>query len=413
MTRSEKKILTENFIAVTLTQIISYVIPLITLPYLSHVLGVEKFGLVFWAQAAVQYFIILTDFGFNLSAVKEISINRNNKEKIDQIFNSVMSAKLLLVILSLLIFSILILMIPKFRSEYILFYLTFFMVIGNAIYPIWFFQGLEHMKYITFLNILSKSLFLFLIFVFIKSPKDYLYVAFLNSLGFLSAGIFGIYFAIKRFKIQLFIPTFKEIKEQLIYSSEFFLSRLSVCAYSNTNAFILGLIATPTLVGYYTAAEKIYQAMRGICDPISQVMYPHVAKEQNLKMYKKIFYPVIFLLVIMSGVMFIYAKDFTLLFYGQDMMASYKVLRIFCITLLFSFTHGLIGYPVLAALGHSKDANFSIVVASLCHIIFLVLLFYFKVASIYSIAILTTLAEGIVFLYRINVIRRCKMWENL
>ena len=121
------------------------------------------------------------------------------------------------------------------------------------------------------------------------------------------------------------IPSFKSIKEQLIYSSEFFLSRVSVCAYSNTNAFILGLIASPVLVGYYTAAEKIYQAMRGICDPISQVMYPHVAKEQNLKMYKKIFYPSICFLLVMAIGMFIFAKDFTVMFYGKEMIMSYKV----------------------------------------------------------------------------------------
>ncbi len=411
MARSEKRVLTENFIAVGLTQIISYVIPLITLPYLARVLGAEKFGLVFWAQACVQYFIILTDFGFNLSAVKEISINRDNNERISEIFNSVLTAKFLLIILSLLLMTIIVFSFPKFRSEYLLFYLTFFMVIGNAIYPIWFFQGIEHMKYITFLNIVAKCIFLALILIFIKSPDDYMFVALLNSLGFIVAGILGLYFAIKRFGVKIFVPKVQSVIEQTKFSSEFFLSRVAVCAYSNTNAFVLGIIASPVIVGYYTAAEKIYQAMRSLCDPIAQVMYPHVAKEQNLKVFKKIFYPTMFFLGIMSITMFVFAKDFTLIFYGEQMLLSYKILRIFCVTLLFSFTLGLIGYPVLAGLGHSKEANYSIVVASVCHISMLLILLYFKSANIYTIALLTTAAEGLVLLYRIFAINKYKLWR--
>ena len=65
--KSDKKNLLENAMAIALTQIVTYVIPLISLPYLSRVLGVEKFGLVFWAQACIQYFIMITEYGFNFS----------------------------------------------------------------------------------------------------------------------------------------------------------------------------------------------------------------------------------------------------------------------------------------------------------------------------------------------------------
>ena len=113
----------------------------------------------------------------------------------------------------------------------------------------------------------------------------------------------------------------------------------------------------------------------------------------------------------MAAGMFIFAKDFTIIFYGKEMVLSYKVLRIFCITLLFSFTHGLMGYPVLAALGHSKEANYSIVVASICHISLLFVLLYLKVANIYTVAMLTAVAEGLVFLYRVLVINKYKLWR--
>ena len=140
---SDKKKLIENTIAIALTQIITYVIPLVSLPYLSRVLGVEKFGLVYWAQSFIIYFSIFTEFGFNLSAVREIALYKDNPQKISNIFNAVMVVKFFLIIISFLILLLLIGIFPKFKNEALLFILTFFMVIGNAIYPIWYFQGIQ------------------------------------------------------------------------------------------------------------------------------------------------------------------------------------------------------------------------------------------------------------------------------
>ena len=212
--KNSKRVLFENTIAIALTQIVSYVMPLISLPYLSRVLGVEKFGLVFWAQACIQYFIMITDYGFNFSAVREISIERDNKEKVSEIFASVMGVKFCLVLICFILLTILVFTIPKFRAEWLLFYLTFFMVIGYAMYPVWYFQGIEHMKYVTFLKIVSQSIFLALIFILIKSPSDYQFVAILNSMGFLISGLIGIFIAVKRFGLKLKMPDFSGIKYQ-------------------------------------------------------------------------------------------------------------------------------------------------------------------------------------------------------
>ena len=398
--KSEKRVLTENFIAITLTQIISYIIPLITLPYLSRVLGAEKFGLVFWAQSFITYLMILTDFGFNLSAVKEFSLNRNNKKKMSDIFNSILVIKFGFIILSFIILLTVVFLVSKFSAEYMLFFLTFFMVIGNAIYPIYFFQGIEHMKYITFLNILAKTIFLVLIILLVKNPANYLYVPLLNSMGFMISGLIGIYLAIKKFNIKLYIPPKEEIIYQFKNSSEFFLSRISVCGFANTNSFVLGLITNPIMVAYYVAAEKIYSAIFGLTAPFSQVMYPHVAKEKNIKIFKKIYFLALVFMIMVSIFIFIFAKYIILIFYGQELINSYKLLRIFCVLLFFSSAHSMMGYPLLAGMGYSKYANFSMLYAAILHIVLVGILIIFHKITIYNVAIATIITEGFVLIYR-------------
>ena len=143
-----KKVLFKNFTSLSILQISNYIFPIITLPYLVRVLGPEKYGLVNFATAFAAYFTIITDYGFNLSATQEISVNRENPNRISEIFSSVFTIKMLLFLFSSVIFSGIILFVPIFNENIILFVVTFFSVLGTALFPLWFYQGMERMKYI-------------------------------------------------------------------------------------------------------------------------------------------------------------------------------------------------------------------------------------------------------------------------
>lgn len=402
--------LLENFLSLGALQIVSYTLPLINLPYLSRVLGVEKFGLVFFAFAFMQYFIILTDYGFGLSATREIAVNRHNQNNLSNIFNSINTLKWILLGVSFIIFMILITFVPKLHENWLVFLLSFFMVVGNAIYPVWFFQGMERMKYITFLNILSKVIFVGLIFIFVKQESDYIIVPLFNSLGFIVSGLIGFIFAVKNFNLKLYIPSRKSILKQFKYSTEFFLSRVSVSIMSNTNSVCLGFVQSNYTVGLYVAAEKISQAIDGIQSPLTQALYPFIARNKDVKLFKKLFYLIIFLYLIIGIIVFIFAKEIITIFYGAQMVNAYKILRIFVVAFVLNAPVVLLGYPFLGALGYTKETNQSVIISSIIQILGLTLLFLTNKMTIYNIALMCIVNVTVTLMLRVKCIITHDLW---
>jgi PST family polysaccharide transporter len=273
-----KKRLAENFTSLSVLQALNYLLPLITLPYLVRVLGPEKYGLISFAQAFIGYFIILTDYGFRLSATREISIHRENKEKISEIFSSMMMVRFILGIVSFIILVLLLFFVPKFGKDWLIYIFTFGMVLGNILFPACFFQGMERMKYITILNLISRIIFTVFIFIFIRKASDYLYVPLINSLGFLIAGILSLWVISKNFKIKFVLPTIKSIKHQLKEGWHIFISTIAVAAYNNTRVFTVGLFTNNTITGYYSIAEKLINVISFPLNSLLQVLYPRLNK---------------------------------------------------------------------------------------------------------------------------------------
>ena len=329
-----KKRLMGNFLSLLFLQGANYIFPLITLPYLVRVLGPEKFGLIAFAQAFIGYFIILTDYGFNLSATKEISIYRDNKEKISKIFNSVIMIKLGFMTVSFLILSFLVLTIPKFKNDWLIYFFTFGMVLGNVLFPVWFFQGMERMKYITSLNITAKLIFTTSIFIFIRKMQDYIYVPLISSLGSIIVGVLSLWIVYKNFKVNFTLPDFKGIKYQLKEGWHIFISTVAISLYTTSNTFILGLFTNNTIVGYYSAAEKIIKASYGLLTPVSQTAYPYISKlvteskQKALNFIRKLAKLVGIGTFTLSSFLFIFATPIVNIVLGPQYQQSIVVLRI-------------------------------------------------------------------------------------
>jgi PST family polysaccharide transporter len=275
---SDNRRLFDNFISLFVLQGANYLLPLLTVPYLVRILGPEKYGLIAFAQAFIQYFIIVTDYGFNLSATRKIAIAREDSEKLSQIVNTVMFIKAILALICFLALLGCIYTFDKFQSDSLLYIYTFGMVIGNLCFPVWFFQGIEKMRYISFLNIFAKIIFTLSIFIFVKQQDDFLLIPIINSLGYITAGIISLYMIVNKFNIKIQKVSNKMVTEEIKDGWHIFLSTAAISLYTASNTFILGLLTNNTIVGYYSAGEKAVKAVQGVIGPISQAVYPHINK---------------------------------------------------------------------------------------------------------------------------------------
>ncbi|TCJ97989.1 PST family polysaccharide transporter [Volucribacter psittacicida] len=406
------RVLLSNFFSLFSLQIFSYILPFITFPYLVRVLNIEYFGLIIFSQALMTFFLLMIDYGFDLSATRDIAINRDNKNKITEIFSSVILIKIYLIIFSFIILNIIIFCFDKFTNYKSLYYFSFLWVIGMGMFPTWYFQGMEKMKYITIINIISRLIFSILIFILVKQEDDYILVPILNSMGTLLGTTISFYI-IKN----IFNQGFKLINRRILLlylknNFQYFLSRISVTLFTSINVFFLGLFYNSIIVGYYAMAEKLYQAIQLLYSPISQALYPYISKYKNKNIIKKLIYILVPINII--AVSIIYSLDiyiFKILFSNKFSEQSVHVFHILLIANIIALPSALIGYPFLGALGFYNSVNKGIIYASMIHFLSLLILLAFNSITIYNIAITVIITESIIFIFRCITIYNKNLWK--
>jgi len=264
--------------SLALIQGTNFILPLLVIPYLIRTVGIEKFGVISLAQVVALYFVIFSEYGFNLSATKEISDNRDNPVELNKIVNTTISSRLFLSLISLVILFAMTAGFSSFRSHYLLYLLSSFMFIGQAIIPVWFFMGIEQMKYITYINLVSKGILTCSTFVIIRQPEDYIYANMLNGMGSLVAGIICLVILKRKFGIVFYMVNANDIKQKLKDSFAIFISNFSTNIYLNINIIILQFFVTDRVIGMYSVAEKVFSAFKNIISVIFQAVYPFACK---------------------------------------------------------------------------------------------------------------------------------------
>ncbi|WP_310829914.1 flippase [Paenibacillus pedocola] len=406
--------LKKNILSLFTLQAFNYLLPLITLPYLVRIIGPEKFGLINFAQVFITYFIIFTDYGFNLSATKEISIFRDDKSKVSEIYSAILILKLLIMILSLTIFIVLIFTLPMFKDNIYIYISTFGLVVGNVLFPIWLFQGIERMGYITYMNMVLKTISTISIFLLIKKEEDYYLLPLINSISSILIGIISLFIVSRVLRIKLLKISGNELLRHLKEGWHLFISTIAVSIYTITNTFLLGLIAGNIYVGYFTAADKITKALQGILAPVSQAVYPYVIKLFNtntngqkskafqfLNKYIKI---VTFINVLIFLLVLIFSSDIVHLVLGEQYENSILILRILSIVPLILSLNHTFGTLIMIPLNYKKEFARIIVYGSIFNIF--LSLWLINVFEAKGTALTIVLTETFVTVFMYYFIRR-------
>jgi len=270
-----------NAASLYLIQFANYIVPLIMVPYLVRVLGPAGYGTIAFARGFINYLMLFVEYGFNWSATREISVHREDHETVNHVALHVWAAKGLLSLLCLGMLFSLIAVVPKLKEVYLLLLALYGIVLGNVLFPTWLFQGMERMVAISVINLGMKVAVLVGVFTLVHRTEDAVLYAALIGGGFLGAGLVGAMMAVRMFNLKLVSVTWSGIWETLKEGWVLFLSKASVSLYTAGNAFILGMLTNHTVVGYYSAAEKIVRALVSLLEPVAQSVYPAMAKKAS------------------------------------------------------------------------------------------------------------------------------------
>ena len=204
----------------------------------------------------------------------------------------------------------------------------------------------------------------------------------------------------KRFGLYFFFPKIKDIIIVTKDSANYFLSRISVSMFTNTNTFVLGLVLGNTAVGYYSLADKVYQALTGIYQPLVSAIFPYMTKNKRIALFKKIFVWSNLANICLVVVVALCISDIMHLLFRNVDESSVNVMYIFLFACLVALPNTLLGYPFLAALGHPNFTNYSLVGVSFVHIVVIACLWFGGWISIYSVAWVVVMTETLLLLVR-------------
>ena len=337
----EAKTVFANFGYLSLLQIAGYVFPLITLPYLARVIGPYGFGKIAFASAVVVWFQTIAEWGFNLTATRDVAQHRDDKERVSQIFSNVLWSRCLLATVAGFLLLILIAVVPYFRENAAVILITYLMVPGQIMFPDWMFQAIEKMKYITIFNLLMKLLFTVAVFVFIRDKDDYLIQPLLLTIGYLISGAGALYVILCKWGYTLFRPKWSDVLTTIKGSTDIFINNIMPNFYNSFSVMLLGLFCGSTANGVYDGGNKFPTIFYQFQSVISRAFYPFLSRRPD----KHGFYARLnmWVAIIGSVLLVLFAPWMIHVILGDEFNKSIVVMQILSVSIIFlsmSYTYG-------------------------------------------------------------------------
>ena len=379
----------------------NYFFGLITMPYLSRVLGPEFYGHVGFGSAFESIVQLVLDFGFIISGTMAIAKIQDDLVEVKRVCSAVTYAKLFLVIPTIVVVLVLCNTVSRFQQEPALFIFYALYAVCVTLTPDFLYRGLEDMKTITFRSVLIKIFFVICIYIFIREPEQYYLVPlfyFLGAFGGLIAVLWHQYYVKHIWFVRVPVSDiFREFKS----SAMFFLSRVAGQMLASFNTLLLGFIyPTGPTIGYYTSANNIINAGRNAITPVTGSVFPHMVKTKNFNLLFKVLLFGEIIICLCCLPVGVFAPQICEILFGKGYAPTGDILRILLPILPFSLATYLIGWSALGALGLEKYTNYSVYVGASFQAAFLGVLFLFGNLNVLTIAAVTTFDEAIILTLR-------------
>ncbi|WP_379970610.1 oligosaccharide flippase family protein [Ectobacillus sp. sgz5001026] len=407
-----KSRLVGNILSLLVLQGSNYLFPLLTFPYLVRTLGTENYGVLVFCVAIMQFLNIFADYGFNISGTRDIAVNKQDKDKVNDIYNVILTIKLIFTLLVGIVYIIVIETLPFFNDHKVAYLLSFLILIGNSLFPIWLYQGLERMKYMTYMNIVVKILVTIFIFVFIRSTVDIDLAVFLQTLYFILPGIISIFFVKLKFHIDYtFITDIRKLAGELVKGRHVFLTNLWINFYNQGPLVLVGFLSGNIAAGHFGIGQKIMGAFYGLSQPVTQAVYPHICelydskKEEFHRFKKKFIWISSMLSLLISILLFVFSSQLVAFVVGKPSDTVTRLIQLFSLIVFLAIMNTVMA-RIMYAMNLQNVLNKSYVMAA----------FAFALLSVpftiwlqeFGMALVVIVAEGIVFLLNIRNLKRQK-----
>ncbi len=370
----ERRKLFQNVTHLFFFQAINCILPLITIPYILRVVGPEKFGILSFGQAVNQFFVMIAEYGFNITGTQRLSQERDSHIRCNEIFSEILFAKLFLLFICLIILVAAFLLFEEVRIYSTVYFLYFMMIPAYILYSNWFFMGMEEMHYLHYPNVISKMCYAALIFIFLKNESDYTDVPLFFGSTLIVGGIIAMAIIRFRFHIRISIPALSSIWRSLSNGWSIFVSTFSISLYRQSNTFILGLVASKEVVGYYSAGEKIIKALQSVFAPVIQAFYPFISRKR--KQSGKSSWIAIKVLMkwmglsaaLMSLILFVFAEQLGMLFMGEQFLPSIPVFKIATFVIFLGVMNYILGIIFMTNFQMKDNFAQGVVITGICNI---------------------------------------------
>lgn len=402
----DAKTLAGNFVWLSLLQVAGYVFPLITLPYLARVIGVDGFGKIAFAMAVMVWIQTIADWGFNFTATRDVAQNRDNPQRVAQIFSDVLWARCLLMFVSLVLLLLLICFIPTFREHWAVLLVSFLMIPGHILFPDWFFQAIERMKYITVLNLLMKVVFTVAVFVFINEEQDYLLQPLFTSLGYGVSGIIALYVILGKWHYRLQRPNFKQAVSQIKSSTDVFINNLFPNLYNSFSTMLLGFWDGSVANGLLDAGSKFVNLVQQLILVVSRVFYPFLSRQID----KHQVYVRLNMVVAIVGSLLLFALAPLLMqwFFTPEFEQAIPIMRLMSISLIFLALSNVYGTNYLIVVGRERDLrNITMIASVVGFLIAFPLIYFWSYMGAATVITFTRVLMGVLVMIKAKQVKRC------